>query len=245
MANAQITFTTKQVEATSNQLLLSRATRASKKDGKEIPAAFKPLFAVVEVPFVVQNIANEFVKLAALSGIQQAYQKVLVAKLPLDLLKTSNGADQIISIDESDLLSALKSESGESRRLTKEGINTAWQIVQATALQKLCILKKVESEKLLPDSVRRQFSAAMLKRLDFALSFASTTGARLHSDEALNSALPWMIALVEAEASADGWIFSAILEKITNEIQRREDERNAIAEESEENEETVDLSELF
>lgn len=85
----------------------------------------------------------------------------------------------------------------------------------------------------------------MLKRLDFALSFASTTGARLHSDEALNSALPWMIALVEAEVSTDGWIFSAILEKITNEIQRREDERNAIAEESEESEETVDLSELF
>jgi len=242
----QITFTTKTVEANSNQLLLSRATRASKKDGKEVPAAFKPLFAVVEVPFVVQNIADEFVKLAALNGVQAAYQKVLAAKLPLDLLKTSNGADQIISIDEADLLSALKAEAGESRRLTKELINGVWQAVQATALQKLCILKKAESEKFLPDSVRRQFSAAMLKRLDFALSFASTTGARLHSDEALNSALPWMIALVEAEASADGWIFSAILEKITNEIQRREDERNAAAEEeSEESEETVDLSELF
>ena len=239
----QITFTTKQVEATSNQLLLSRATRASKKDGKEIPAAFKPLFAVVEIPEAVSTIDNEFIKLAALNGIQQAYQKLIAAKLPIDLLKTSNGADQIISIDESDLLSALKSEAGESRRLTKELINGAWQIVQATALQKLCILKKVESEKFLPDSVRRQFSAAMLKRLDFALSFASTTGARLHSDEALNSALPWMISLVEAEASSDGWIFTAILEKITNELQRREDERNAIVEESEE--ETVDLSELF
>ena len=242
----QITFTTKSIEANSNQLLLSRATRASKKDGKEIPAAFKPLFAVVEIPFVVQNIPDEFIKLAALNGIQQAYQKLIAAKLPLDLLKTSNGSDQIISIEESDLLSALKSEAGESRRLTKDGINTAWQGIQATALQKLCILKKVESEKFLPDSVRRQFSAAMLKRLEFALSFASTTGARLHSDEALNSALPWMIALVEAEASSDGWIFAAILEKITNEIQRREDERNAAAaEESEENEETVDLSELF
>lgn len=244
MAN-QITFTTKQVEANSNQLLLSRATRASKRDGKEVPAAFKALFAVVEVPFVVQNIADEFIKLAALNGIQQAYQKLIAQKLPIDLLKTSNGADQIISIDESDLLSALKAEAGESRRLTKELINGVWQGIQATALQKLCILKKVESEKLLLDSVRRQFSAAMLKRLDFALSFASTTGARLHSDEALNSALPWMIALVEAEVSTDGWIFSAILEKITNEIQRREDERNAIAEESEESEETVDLSELF
>ena len=244
MAN-QITFTTKSIEASANQILLSRATRASKKDGKEIPAAFKPLFAVVEIPLEIANVANEFVKLAALNGIQQAYQKLIAAKLPLDLLKTSNGADQVVSIDESDLLSALKSEAGESRRLTKELINGAWQIVQATALQKLCILKKVESEKFLPDSVRRQFSAAMLKRLEFALSFASTTGARLHSDEALNSALPWMIALVEAEASSEGWIFTAILEKITNEIQRREDERNAAAEESEESEETVDLSELF
>lgn len=243
---AQITFTTKTVEANSNQLLLSRSTRASKKNGIEIVAAFKPMFAVVEVPFVVQNIANEFVKLAALNGVKAAYQKIITDKLPIDLLKTADGADQIISIDESDLFSALKSESGESRRLTKEGINGAWQAVQATALQKLCILKKVESEKLLPDSVRRQFSAAMLKRLDFALSFASTTGARLHSDEALNSALPWMIALVEAEASSDGWIFAAILEKITNEIQRREEERNAAAEEEEsEEEETVDLSELF
>lgn len=245
MAN-QITFTTKSIEANSNQLLLSRATRASKKDGKEIPAAFKPLFAVVEVPEAVAAINDEFIKLAAINGVQQAYQKIITQKLPIDLLKTSNGADQIISIDESDLLSALKSEAGESRRLTKELINGVWQAVQATALQKLCILKKVESEKLLPDSVRRQFSAAMLKRLDFALSFASTTGARLHSDEALNSALPWMIALVESEASVDGWIFSAILEKITNEIQRREDERNAAAaEESEESEEAVDLSELF
>ena len=241
----QITFTTKTVEANSNQLLLSRATRASKKDGKEIPAAFKPLFAVVEIPEAVSSIPDEFIKLAALNGIQQAYQKLIAAKLPLDLLKTSNGADQIISIDEADLLSALKAEAGESRRLTKELINGVWQAVQATALQKLCILKKAESEKFLPDSVRRQFSAAMLKRLDFALSFASTTGARLHSDDALNSALPWMIALVEAEASSDGWIFSAILEKITNEIQRREDERNAAAEEEEESEETVDLSELF
>ena len=245
MANAQITFTTKQVEANSNQLLLSRATRASKKDGKEVPAAFKPLFAVVEIPEAVAAINDEFIKLAALSGIQAAYQKLIAAKLPLDLLKTSNGADQIISIEESDLLSALKAEAGESRRLTKELINGAWQGIQATALQKLCILKKVEAEKFLPDSVRRQFSAAMLKRLDFALSFASTTGARLHSDEALNSALPWMIALVESEVSTDGWIFAAILEKITNEIQRREDERNAAAAEESEEEEAVDLSELF
>ncbi len=244
MAN-QITFTTKSIEAAANQILLSRATRASKKDGKEIPAAFKALFAVVEVPEAVAAINDEFIKLAALNGVQAAYQKIITAKLPIDLLKTSNGADQIISIEESDLLSALKSEAGESRRLTKELINGAWQGIQATALQKLCILKKVESEKFLPDSVRRQFSAAMLKRLDFALSFASTTGARLHSDEALNSALPWMIALVEAEAGSDGWIFTAILEKITNEIQRREDERNAAAEEEEIEEETVDLSELF
>jgi len=242
MAN-QITFTTKQVEASANEILLSRATRASKKDGKEVPAAFKPLFAVVEVPFEVQNIANEFVKLAALNGIQQAYQKIITAKLPADLLKTSGGSDQTISIDSSDLLAALKSETGESRRLTKELINSAWIEIQANALQKLCTLKKVESEKFLPDNIRRQFSAAMLKRLDFALSFASTTGVKLHSDEVLNSSLPWMIALVESEADKGGWIFAAMLEKITGEIQRREDERNKVAEEEEEEE--VDLSDLF
>ena len=54
-----------------------------------------------------------------------------------------------------------------------------------------------------------------------------------------------MIALVESEVSTDGWIFTAILEKITNEIQRREDERNSAAAEEEESEEAVDLSELF
>jgi len=242
MAN-QITFTTKSIEANSNQILLSRATRASKKEGKEVPAAFKSLFAVVEVPEAVAAINDEFIKLAALNGVQAAYQKIITAKLPLDLLKTSNGADQIISIDESDLLSALKSEAGESRRLTKELINSAWIEIQASALQKLCTLKNVESEKFLPDNIRRQFSAAMLKRLDFALSFASTTGVKLHSDEVLNSSLPWMISLVEAESEKGGWIFAAMLEKITTEIQRREDERNKVAEE--EDEEEVDLSDLF
>lgn len=243
MSTNQITFSTKTVEAGTNEILLSRATRASKKDGKEIPAAFKPLFAVVEIPEAINSIPDEFIKLAALNGIQAAYAKVITAKLPADLLKTSNGAEQIISIDSSELLAALKAETGESRRLTKELINSAWIEIQATALQKLCVLKGVESEKFLPDSVRRQFSAAMLKRLDFALSFASTTGVKLHSDEVLNSSLPWMIALVESEADKGGWIFAAMLEKVTGEIQRREDERNKVAEE--EDEEEVDLSELF
>lgn len=243
MSTNQITFTTKTVEAGTNEILLSRATRASKKDGKEVPAAFKPLFAKVEIPFEVQNIADEFIKLAALNGIQAAYQKIITAKLPADLLKTSSGANQTISIDSADLLAALKAETGESKRLTKELINSAWIEIQANALQKLCTLKNVESEKFLPDSVRRQFSAAMLKRLDFALSFASTTGVKLHSDEVLNSSLPWMISLVETEAEKGGWIFAAMLEKITGEIQRREDERNKVAEEVEDEE--VDLSDLF
>ena len=51
--------------------------------------------------------------------------------------------------------------------------------------------------------------------------------------------------MLAAEASSDGWIYSAILEKITNETQRREDERNAAAAEESEEEEAVDLSELF
>ena len=42
MTTNQITFSTKQVETEQNELLLVRATRASKKDGKEIPAAFVP-----------------------------------------------------------------------------------------------------------------------------------------------------------------------------------------------------------
>ena len=97
MAN-QITFTTKSIEATANQILLSRATRASKKDGKEVPAAFKALFAVVEVPEAVAAINDEFIKLAALNGVQAAYQKIITAKLPMNLLKSSNAAAQIISI---------------------------------------------------------------------------------------------------------------------------------------------------
>jgi hypothetical protein len=74
-------------------------------------------------------------------------------------------------------------------------------------------LKGLTEESQLPDNVRRQFSAQMLKRKDFALSFASTTGAKLHSEEALNSGLLWIVALVEADP--DNWIWSSILEKIT------------------------------
>ena len=245
MANAQITFTTKQVEAAANQILLSRATRASKKDGKEIPAAFKPLFAVVEIPEAVSTIDNEFIKLAALNGIQQAYQKIITAKLPIDLLKTSNGADQVISIDSDDLLSALKAEAGEARRITKEAINDAWKVVVAGALHNLCKLKNVSSESELPDNIRRQVGAQLQKRADFLLSMASTTGIQLRNEEELTSSLEWLIKLVENEAAAQNgqWIFSAILEKINARLEKLAEMKLESEEEIEVSE--VDLIDLF
>lgn len=242
---AQIVFTTKQVEANSNQLLLSRATRASKKDGKEIPAAFKSLFAVVEIPQVVAAIDNEFIKLAALNGIQQAYQKIITTKLPLDLLKTSNGADQVISIDSDDLLSALKAESGEARRITKEAINDAWKLVVSGALHNLCKLKNVSSESELPDNIRRQVGAQLQKRADFLLSMASTTGIQLRTEEELTSSLEWLIKLVENEAAADNgqWIFSAILGKINLRLEKLAEMKLEPEVELEEGD--VDLIDLF
>jgi len=245
MANAQITFTTKQVEAAANQILLSRATRASKKDGKEVPAAFKPLFAVVEIPEAVSTIDNEFIKLAALNGIQQAYQKIITAKLPIDLLKTSNGADQVISIDSDDLLSALKAEAGEARRITKEAINDAWKVVVAGALHNLCKLKNVSSESELPDNIRRQVGAQLQKRADFLLSMASTTGIQLRNEEELTSSLEWLIKLVENEAAAQNgqWIFSAILEKINARLEKLAEMKLESEEEIEVSE--VDLIDLF
>jgi hypothetical protein len=245
MANAQITFTTKQVEASANQILLSRATRASKKDGKEVPAAFKPLFATVEIPEAVSTIDNEFIKLAALNGIQQAYQKIITAKLPLDLLRTSNGADQVISIDSDDLLSALKAEAGEARRITKEAINDAWKVVVAGALHNLCKLKNVSSESELPDNIRRQVGAQLQKRADFLLSMASTTGIQLRNEEELTSSLEWLIKLVENEAAADNgqWVFSAILGKINARIEKLAELKLEPEEEIEVSE--VDVLELF
>lgn len=245
MSNAQITFTTKSIEASANQILLSRATRASKKDGKEVPAAFKPLFATVEIPFVVQNIADEFIKLAALNGIQQAYQKIITAKLPIDLLKTSNGADQIISIDEADLLSALKSEAGESRRITKEAINDAWKLVVSGALHNLCKLKNVSSESALPDNIRRQVGAQLQKRADFLLSMASTTGIQLRTEEELTSSLEWLIKLVENEAAEQNgqWVFSAILEKINARLEKLAERK--LEPEIEEEDGDVDLADIF
>jgi hypothetical protein len=109
-------------------------------------------------------------------------------------------------------------------------------------MQRLLKLKGMSEESQLPDNVRRQFSAQMLKRKDFALSFASTTGAKLHSEEALNSGLVWIVSLVEADP--DNWIWSSILEKITSEVQRREDERNAAADLADD-ESDLDLTALF
>ena len=243
MTANQIIFSTKQVETEANELLLIRATRASKKDGKEIPAAFVPHYGKVEIPEAIASEANELVKLAALAGLSAAYNKLLTAKLPTDLLASApKDAEQVVSISEADLIAALKSEAGNTQRLTKEAISAAWNAVQASALQKLLTLKHLSSEAQLPDNIRRQFSAQMLKRKDFALSFASTTGAKLHSEDALNSGLLWIVALVEADP--DNWIWSSILEKITSEVQRREDERNAAAAMAEDDED-IDLSALF
>lgn len=243
----QFTFTTKQpAEIKNNEILLTRATRSSKKDGKEIPAAFKPMFAVAEVPFEVQNLEDEFVKLAALSGLQAAYQKAVAQKLPTDLLKTANGAAQTISITEQELKAILSSEAGEARRITKEAITEAWKTVVANALHNLCKLRNVQHENHLPDNVRRQVGARLQKRQDFLLSLASTTGVQLYSEEQLTSELDWLIALVEKEQqAADGaWIFSACLEKVTRRLEKLAEMR-AEAEQEEEEEELVDLDSLI
>lgn len=242
MSTNQIIFTTKTLETTAaNELIIVRATRSVKKDGKEIPAAFKPHYGKVVIPEAIAAEANELVKLAALAGLSAAYTKLVTSKLPTDLLATSGEAEQIVTITEADLISALRSE-GNSQRLTKEAISAAWNTVQAQAMQRLLKLKGMTDEAQLPDNVRRQFSAQMLKRKEFALSFASTTGAKLHSEEALNSGLPWIIALVEADSS--NWIWASILEKITSEVQRREDERNAQAAMAEDDAD-LDLTALF
>lgn len=237
-----ITFSTKALEAAnSSELIIVRATRSVKKDGKEIPAAFKPHYGKVSIPDAITAETNELVKLAALAGLSAAYNKLVTSKLPTDLLATSGDAEQIVTISEADLIAALRSE-GSAQRLTKEAISAAWNAVQAQAMQRLLKLKGMSTEAQLPDNVRRQFSAQMLKRKDFALSFASTTGAKLHSEEALNSGLPWIIALVEADP--DNWIWPSILEKITSEVQRREDERNAQAAMAEDDAD-LDLTALF
>lgn len=242
MTANQITFTTKSLETEANELLLIRATRASKRDGKEIPAAFAPHYGKVQIPEAIASEPNELVKLAALAGLSAAYNKLLTSKLPTDLLSNApKDAEQTVSISESDLIAALRADTS-AQRLTKDAISAAWNSVQATALQRLLTLKHLSSEAQLPDNVRRQFSAQMLKRKDFALSFASTTGAKLHAEEALNTGLIWIVALVEADPA--NWIWSSILEKITGEIQRREDERNAAAAMAED-EEDIDLTALF
>lgn len=244
----QFTFTTKQPqEIKNNEILLTRATRSSKKDGKEIPAAFKPMFAVAEIPPAVQSIEDEFIKLAALSGLQAAYQKAITQKLPADLLKSAAGAEQTISITEAELKSILSSEAGEARRITKEAITEAWKIVVSNALRNLCKLRGVQHEKHLPDNVRRQVGVRLQKRADFLLSLASTTGVQLYSEEQLTSELEWLIALVEKEQqAADGsWIFSACLDKVSRRLEKLAEMRASNEQEEEEEEELVDLDSLI
>ena len=243
----QFTFTTKQPqEIKSTEILLTRATRSSKKDGKEVPAAFKPMFAVAEIPLAVQSIEDEFIKLAALSGLQAAYQKAITQKLPTDLLKSAAGAEQVISITEAELKSILSSEAGEARRITKEQITEAWKVVVSNALHNLCRLRGVQHENHLPDNVRRQVGARLQKRADFLLSLASTTGVQMYSEEQLTSELEWLIALVEKEQqAADGsWIFSACLEKVTRRLEKLAEMRTE-AEEEQEEEELVDIDSLI
>lgn len=243
----QFTFKTQQpAEIKSNEILLTRATRSSKKDGKEVPAAFKPMFAVAEIPLAVQNIEDEFIKLAALSGLQAAYQKAITQKLPTDLLKSAAGAEQMISITEAELKAILSSEAGEARRITKEAITEAWKAVVANALHNLCRLRGVQHENHLPDNVRRQVGARLQKRADFLLSLASTTGVQMYSEEQLTSELEWLIALVEKEQqAADGsWIFSACLDKVSRRLEKLAEMRTS-NEQEEEEEELVDIDSLI
>ena len=243
-----ITFKTVQPsEIKSNELLLNRSTRSSKKDGKEIPAAFKPMFATVEIPAAVQNIQDEFIKLAALSGLQAAYQKAVAQKLPTDLLKTANGADQTISITEAELKSILSSEAGDARRITKEAVTEAWKLVVSNALHNLCKLRGVQHENHLPDNVRRQVGARLQKRADFLLSLASTTGVQMYSAEQLTSELEWLIALVEKEQSAaDGsWIFSACLDKVSRRLEKLAEIAAEAEEDTEDSDEAIDVDALM
>ena len=245
----QFTFTTQQPqELKGNEILLTRATRSSKKDGKEIPAAFRPMYAAAEVPEAVASISDEFIKLAALSGLQAAYQKAVTAKLPTDLLKTANGAAQTISITEQELKAILSSEAGDARRITKEAITEAWKLVVSNALHNLCKLRGVQHENHLPDNVRRQVGARLQKRADFLLSLASTTGVQMYSEEQLTGELEWIIALVEKEqAQNDGsWIFAACLEKVTRRLEKLAEMRaEAEAEAESDDEELVDLDSLI
>ena len=244
----QFCFTTKQPEIKSNEILLTRATRSSKKDGKEIPAAFRPMFATAEIPEAVQNIEDEFIKLAALSGLQAAYQKAITQKLPTDLLKTAAGAEQIISITEAELKSILSSEAGDARRITKEAITEAWKVVVTNALHNLCKLRGVQSESQLPDNVRRQVGARLQKRSDFLTSLASTTGVQLYSADQLTSELEWLIALVEKEqAQNDGsWIFAACLDKVSRRLERlAELAAEAESEELDSADEAIDVDALM
>ena len=240
-------FTTKQPEIKSNEILLTRATRSSKKDGKEIPAAFKPMFAVAEIPEAVQSIADEFIKLAALSGLQAAYQKAITQKLPTDLLKTAAGAAQTISITEAELKAILSSEASDARRITKEQITEAWKVVVSSALHNLCKLRGVQHENHLPDNVRRQVGARLQKRADFLLSLASTTGVQMYSEEQLTSELEWLIALVEKEqAQNDGsWIFSACLDKVSRRLEKLAEMRTSQEQEESDEEELVNLDSLI
>lgn len=243
----QFTFTTQQPqELKNNEILLTRCTRSSKKDGKEIPAAFKPMFAVAEIPEAVSSIPDEFIKLAALSGLQAAYQKAVSQKLPTDLLKSAAGAEQTISITEAELKSILSSEAGEARRITKEAITEAWKLVVSNALHNLCKLRGVQHENHLPDAVRRQVGARLQKRADFLLSLASTTGIQMYSEEQLTSELEWLIALVEKEQqAADGsWLFAACLDKVTRRLEKLAEMRTS-QEQEEEEEELVDIDSLI
>jgi hypothetical protein len=97
MSANKITFSTKAVEATNaNELIIVRATRSVKKDGKEIPAAFKPHYGKVIIPEAIAAETNELVKLAALAGLSAAYNKLVTSKLLTDLLATSGDAEQVV-----------------------------------------------------------------------------------------------------------------------------------------------------
>jgi hypothetical protein len=107
------------LEATNaNELVIVRATRSVKKDGKEVPAAFKPHYGKVSIPEAIAAETNELVKLAALAGLSAAYNKLVTSKLPTDLLATSGDAEQVVTISEADLIAALRSE-GSARNVSR------------------------------------------------------------------------------------------------------------------------------
>lgn len=238
-------FSTKPVEVSPAQISIVLATRASKDaEGKEKPAAHVPYYAAIDLPAELTTISDEVLRLAAISGLSDAYQKAARAKLPVRLLANAGGAEQEVTITNDDLRAILAAES-TGQRITKEAVTEAWKIVVSTALHNLCKVKGVASESALPDIVRRQVGAQLQRRCDFLLSMASTTGLLSYSEEAITANLAWLATLAEQEANSGGWLFAACLDKASRRLEKLAADRAAAEAEAADAGAEIDLDALF